>query len=810
MLENNYTNLIQEILTKKWSTCEQPVVVHDSKNLNVGIELLANIAKKSISQPFKDEDIKEDEIVASREIESQEEIVRRVKSFVEEKAFTFRGIVQSGFPFALVEKTSAEIALNQSLKNQTSILFHFMQLENAEWLNEEQLNQSFFAHRFCDQNEIPRACFHLARSYIQKADLKAGYYLLWLIKKTAGCNYAMPEKNSFNGAIVCEVLSQFFENSGKLQHSKIFIEILFYRPTKKDICLYHSLLDRHSMSIFFGFTGEQLRDIPINTWENKRHILVQLLAEISLESRIQIASNLAASKDEQTEQIGSLLSKIFPLNNFKEAEDLLFDLEKLLPNLDNVSIEKIFGFEGIYPLKQFQNSPINEEDFIGLFSGKGSRKDNICNAKILSSSNVKLNAFIGNQVLAAFYSNFYPDTLTHRHRDAFSHFNILMELLPNLKHSHIEEIFGVVFPEMREVISGRKDPNFAKRLNFTDPRIFIHDHLMIGIYDPRLVYGKTRISPHLLAYDMKSEKLVWGIPLNATLSKEPFNNKEITSFGFPSNAVHDIHQIGEFLAIQLEGSKNLFLIKPETGECLFNVEVPFINRKYIPQSLSRASKDLFYYQMGVRDGERVLLGGSIVDGVWNQVFEKESVSGFFQFLSTHCGLRDVIKNEITIFGPTGNHAILPNCLSAFAQDDKLYTIEKHPRANNKSFLKIRTLLKNENVVSPIENSFFLDAKKPSIEKVCKNGQVVLLADSRPIFVDLKQEIVCDSDSKISQIASHTISESGEIWTWDVLSEKVKKISSEGEEEDLGLIKGFQRTKLLHVDDSGQLYFADNL
>ncbi len=250
-------------------------------------------------------------------------------------------------------------------------------------------------------------------------------------------------------------------------------------------------------------------------------------------------------------------------------------------------------------------------------------KSKLAVARVLGSSKDPITSEIGNHLLEA---------LTARSlRDAIPHFNVLKELLPNINSSHIEIIFAA--PLLNFVMIDRfakKDPAFTKRLYFNDMRkVFVHGSLMIGAYDSRSTYGGKGVPPHLLAYDMNTEKMVWGIPLTPILSEDPSLNTNATPvlFGFPrmGPAGYSLKRVGELLSLQFEKEKTLHFIHPETGEYNFTLELPKAPTDRYILVFILAQKG-FAYQMVCKDEDRILIGGRIVDKRWNSTFEVKTPS----------------------------------------------------------------------------------------------------------------------------------------------------------------------------------------
>jgi hypothetical protein len=429
-------------------------------------------------------------------------------------------------------------------------------------------------------------------------------------------------------------------------------------------------------------------------------------------------------------------------------------------------------------------------------------------AKALASSEDSKTAEVGNHLSSALKATSL--------REAIPHFNALMELLPNFNDTHVEIIFGRPFIKFRHDKSiFKNDPDFTRRLYFNDMRkVFIHDSLMIGVYDTRTTFGGKGVPPHLLAYDMNTEKMVWGSALTPIQLKDPSLNTSGTSmtFGLPrmGPAGHRLKRVGEYISLQFIGEKKVHFIHPETGEIKSTLELPEIyNDTY---DCLHISPDGFAYQMVHKDQDRVLIGGNIINGQWSLSFETKTPGGRFCSFSTHCGFFEDFENQLILFGPTGSNVTIENCLAAEARGDKIYLIEKDPACKDKCFLTIRTLKVDHGVVSDVEEKIQLDIKEADFGNLCQNGQWILFSESysnkSPIFVDLHSKKVTYSKHKIPSYGEKIINtESGELWTWDQITKNIWKVSP-NDVTLMGVLESGRGTTLLHVDKGDHLYFVD--
>jgi len=396
---------------------------------------------------------------------------------------------------------------------------------------------------------------------------------------------------------------------------------------------------------------------------------------------------------------------------------------------------------------------------------------------------------------------------------AIPHFYALTELLPNFNRFHVEIIFGRTFKTFQEDRTlYTEDPSFTRELLFNGIReVFISGNLMIG------VHASYRGTPHLLAYDMTTEKMQWGIPLPSMLLENP--DRTLISFGFPQKppGSYCLNRVGEHLTFQGIGEKNVHFIDPHSGETIATIALPYEKRDE-SDSLHLTPNGFGYQMVNSKDG-RKLIGGKIFDSKLNLLFEVETPGSYFLPLSTHVGFFSVPiglsflsegKPKLVLFGPTGESVTI-DCLSAYALGDKLYLVEPNPSKKDTCKLTIRTLSMEDHVVSPPEKSIILEVKKASIESLCDNGELLLFSNSRfnksPIFVNLDCEDIVYGKHMMKSDAAHVINTAtGELWSWDPFSQEIWKTSSK-KTTFMGCLESGRGTTFSHVDRN-HLYFVD--
>lgn len=375
-------------------------------------------------------------------------------------------------------------------------------------------------------------------------------------------------------------------------------------------------------------------------------------------------------------------------------------------------------------------------------------------------------------------------------KESIPHFNSLINLVPTLDSKRIQKIFDQPFPGFCIDNIYYKDLDFVKRLSFND-KVFVYDSLIIG------VYKSGKMAPHLLAYNMNGENMVWGIPLTSGLSAA-------------TSLEYNLEKVGKYISLQFAGEKKVHFINSQTGNYDFAIELPaaFDPEDFEDNGLHISSEG-FAYQMVNKGEEFILIGGKIVDKKWNTSFESVSPPGLFQPLSTHCGFQK--DSHLVLVGPTGDQATIENCWKAQADGDKLYTIEIDP-LSNKHLLRVRTLKVSSEVVSQVEKTVSLNVTNAFFGDFYRNDQLILFSEEKstrtPIFIDLNNQKVMYGQHGFSRYADYKVNkETGELWTWDEVSKKIWKIDPT-KITLMGSMEGNRGTILLHVDKTDHLYIED--
>lgn len=386
--------------------------------------------------------------------------------------------------------------------------------------------------------------------------------------------------------------------------------------------------------------------------------------------------------------------------------------------------------------------------------------------------------------------------------EVLSHFILTLEKPIMDPKFSFKIIFGVTFPDFKQPdFATKHNPKFTKNLQFNRlDQCFVYNSLMIGVYQSPIRYKNTEPPHNILAYDMKTEKLIWG----------SFVPSPILNF--------KLKQLGRHLSLQYDNDHDVILIDAATGKTH--------SRLTLPESSTESSEGFYgrpkygynhitsegvCYQLVKKNQDLILFGGKFGNhGEWNPIFKVKAPNHHFKTYESHCGF---LSNEtLVLFEQHGNQVAIKNCLEAYSKDQKLYLIQSDPTHKDKCLLTVRTLKNDPDVVSPVEITISLDLENAQFGEVCTNGTLIIFSgqsDRSPVFVDFQSKKVTYSAHKFPSYARYKIdTNAGELWTWDEITKKIWKASS-SEVVLMGSLNSGRGTALLHVDKDKQLYFVDN-
>jgi hypothetical protein len=319
-------------------------------------------------------------------------------------------------------------------------------------------------------------------------------------------------------------------------------------------------------------------------------------------------------------------------------------------------------------------------------------------------------------------------------------------------------------------------------LNFDTKSVFVVDNLTIR-ETPK---SRTkRILPHLLAFDIETQRMVWGIKLE----------KPIAHYYNPQ-------KYGEHMTLQFEDSNEVSFIHAITGEITATVSLPY---KVEDGRDFHLSPEGFCYQLvGLHDNRRIV-SGRIVNWTWQPTFESAIESGALTVLSTHAAIYDkYIKKQLILFGPTGASVVFERCLSFHGKGDKLYVVQRGPE--KECILSVITLINDGGVISEEVKTVHFVSSRPSFLGVSENGICILLErNGNPIFVNPLTSQVVKSVHQIVSYAQYIVNgETGDLWSWDTLSSELYKINGD-QIIPMGKIKAGESTRFIHITSNGRLF-----
>lgn len=440
------------------------------------------------------------------------------------------------------------------------------------------------------------------------------------------------------------------------------------------------------------------------------------------------------------------------------------------------------------------------------------REECITIADCLASQNVPLTAQVGSHLVIVLNAV----TL----KEAIPHYYALLRLIPNLTPQIASLIFKRPFLSFRNdqvvIDTDIEQSQFGIAVNALK-YAFVHQSVVAMQYQS-LIIGEYLIEeeiPYLIAFDMETEKMAWGIPLIFEFLKNPTINpatKESTQHAYKIQRIEN----GKSISITFANSDEVFLISPETGTLLSTFELEDVSD--FDQTEFHITSDRYGYKFIAEENVFKVIGGQLTlkenqseSDNYTQLqfltsFEIPTSTQHFLPFFKHCGLK--LGNALTIIGPTGHQKVIPDCSDQYGKDNYLYLIENDPYLWHCQ-LKIKTLVASEEV--------FLDFKSITIEKrafiqeICTNGTAILFSTSGlkhcPIFVDLTTETVTYSSNSIRSSDRYFVNnKTGDIWTWNLNTKKINKTSVHGTIE-MGTLPN-KSTNLIFVDCDDRLYFTD--
>ena len=362
-------------------------------------------------------------------------------------------------------------------------------------------------------------------------------------------------------------------------------------------------------------------------------------------------------------------------------------------------------------------------------------------------------------------------------REAYPFLYRLQELLPHMNDRHVERIFGCSLPSFKENYRrDPKDPDSTCRLNFNGSRqVFTFGHLIMGMHRDPSAYNKTS----LLAFNKDTDRLTWELPLER-------------------ECLHCNMNTAQGLILLYADDANLHIFNPENGEKVTSIRLPAASvDKYDRIHLTPSG---FCYFMVMENEKRMLYGGQISNGTWEQAFKIKTPGGGFE-----------PKEELLCFEGFDEHIIInkdgtmlefPRCTSLLCKEGNLFTVEEEKGSAGCTLARMGI------------DGTRKELKLPShliLEAVCDDGSLICFENGsaiKPYFINLETGQVTRPEKSASSYGKKFIDpKKGAVWTWNDLSKKLWKHTKEGS-QDMGTLESGRGTSFLHVDETSKLYFND--
>ncbi len=374
---------------------------------------------------------------------------------------------------------------------------------------------------------------------------------------------------------------------------------------------------------------------------------------------------------------------------------------------------------------------------------------------------------------------------------AIPHLYQIQQLLPEINHDNIQEIFGHTFlPLSRPCPS---DPVFVKRICFNrqSPSCVTNGSILIGAHKQCIHRSNEPITTHLFAYNMQNNRLVWGTELHRD------DNAASTCLAscLTTQGLVLLHQ-GGYLRV----------LNPQTGAQCYRIDLPARCDHPSSTMLHVTPAGFCYYQTMESDGPRMLYGANISERVWDERFRTEIPRGFCTpKLLGSCIEYDHLVSEGLIIEPTGiGHSCPPR--QRIESAGTVYEIV----ASQQNHTTIRVLPSVEAVwLHPgpsFGQSWSCDAQL-SLMSICNNGICICQKGSRDyVFVDIARGI--SRHIERATMACTTYVDRARAMLWSLGTDGHLWADSLFISQDRGVLNCDRGTHLFHVDQSNNLYLTN--
>lgn len=370
--------------------------------------------------------------------------------------------------------------------------------------------------------------------------------------------------------------------------------------------------------------------------------------------------------------------------------------------------------------------------------------------------------------------------------DSIPYFQEIRTLLPLMDNSDFECLFKRPFPAFIKKPKEGVAPLPTMQLNFnTHHAIMKHGSLLIGVY--RQESGDR--TSYLLAYDIKTQKMVWGQEIPEGSYVDGQMQKQLIC-----------HQMSPLGIIQLlSNDKNVNILDPATGKLKLSFTLPEDPRN--PNSRLFAKIKITPSGFCYFPGIDTLYGAKINEGKWEQSFAIKKTFGNHSssfggnFALFHC------MHERTLVDTNGIKYAVADDTELQEKNGKLYVRENNTLsvwANVESYIQKQSAIKTVNL--PCR----------TILKAVTNDEMCILESyigSDYFFVDIDAKEVTKVPRKTLLTEERYIDpKTNAIWVWDAITKDLWRLTKT-ECIKMGTLEASERTQFVHAEGE-KLYFVD--
>lgn len=304
----------------------------------------------------------------------------KLRKLMKEEVFLFWNNCCLECPFSALDKSSIS-RVNAAMENvlhgsMYSMMTLLMVEEYIDFMDECMLDSTF--GRVFDvatigaKSRIALSLCNMCGREDPKHRMRAGIYLLWVIKLVGRCYYIIPGEKEFTDTTVSRVLSRFVtDSSDTVCRSKEFIEVMCFMDSTYCRPIYVSMLTTEAINVFLGFVAFNLKMIPLVEWKSKTTVITNLLG-MSFIKNTDISNELSESKDDWTAQVGRCINLISTSACMTDAIPHIYEFKRLMPERMNPYVpEHAF----LYPFPNLREYDwiYKDSDFVRRLPFNGSR-----------------------------------------------------------------------------------------------------------------------------------------------------------------------------------------------------------------------------------------------------------------------------------------------------------------------------------------------------------------------------------------------------------------------------------------------------